>query len=68
MLFRSLKSGEEAVRAIVGFEGSNLDTAQACLDMYEKILSGEDFSDDKNVVRTIGPITVDNIEEILKGM
>lgn len=64
----SLKSGDEAVRAIVGFEGSNLDTAAACLEMYERILSGEDFSSEKNIVRTIGPITVDNIDEILKGM
>lgn len=64
----SLKSGEEAVRAIVGFEGSNLDTAKACLDMFERILSGEDFSSGKNVVREIGPITVNNIDEILKGM
>ena len=64
----SLKAGDEAVRAIVGFEGSSLDTAQACLDMYERILSGEDFSADKNVFRVIGPITLDNIDEILKGM
>lgn len=64
----SLKSGEEAVRAIVGFEGSNLDTAQACLDMYERILSGEDFSEDKNIVRTIAPITSDNVDKVLEGM
>ncbi len=64
----SLKSGEEAVRAIVGFEGSNLDTAQACLDMFERILSGEDFSSEKNIVRTIGPITDENIDKILEGM
>lgn len=64
----SLKSGEEAVRAIVGFEGSNLDTAQACLDMFERILSGEDFSDDKNIVRAIAPITSDNVDEVLEGM
>ena len=64
----SLKSGEEAVRAIVGFEGSNLETAQACMKMYERILSGEDFSEDKNIVRAIGPITVDNVDEVLEGM
>lgn len=65
----SLKSGEEAVRAIVGFEGSSLDTATACLDMYERILSGESFEGDAhNVYRTIAPITLDNIDEILKGM
>lgn len=64
----SLKSGEEAVRAIVGFEGSNLDTAKACLEMYEKILSGEDFSSNKNIVRTIAPITVDTVDKVLEGM
>lgn len=64
----SLKSGEEAVRAIVGFEGSNEDTAKACAEMFERILSGEDFSSERNVYRTIGPITPENVDEILKGM
>ena len=65
----SLKAGNEAVRSIVGFEGSNEDTAKACMDMYERILSGEKFEgDDHNVYRTIKPITTDNIDEILKGM
>ena len=62
----SLKAGNEAVRSIVGFEGSNEDTAKACMEMYERILSGEKF--DHNVFRTIKPITTDNIDEILKGM
>ena len=65
----SLKAGNEAVRSIVGFEGSNEDTAKACMKMYERILSGEKFEgDDHNVFRTIKPITTDNIDEILKGM
>lgn len=65
----SLKSGEEAVRAIVGFEGSSLDTATACLDMYQRILDGESFEGDAhNVYRTIAPITLDNIDAILEGM
>lgn len=64
----SLKAGDEAVRAIVGFEGSSTDTAQACLDMYKRILSGEDFSAEKNVYRTVAPITLDNIDDILAGM
>lgn len=65
----SLKAGNEAVRSIVGFEGSNEDTAKACMEMYERILSGEKFEgDDHNVFRTIKPITTDNIDEILKGM
>lgn len=65
----SLQAGDEAVRSIVGFEGSSLDTAQACLDMFERILGGEDFSGDShNVYRPTRAITVDNIAEIMKGM
>lgn len=65
----SLAAGDQAVRAIVGFEGSSTDTAQACLDMFDKILAGEDFSGDKHdVYRVTGPITADNVEEIQAGM
>ncbi|WP_330615425.1 sugar ABC transporter substrate-binding protein [[Clostridium] hylemonae] len=65
----SLQAGDEAVRAIVGFEGSSTDTAKACLEMYERILSGEDFSGDKhNVVRPVKAIDKDSVEEIIKGM
>lgn len=65
----SLKSGKEAVRAIVGFEGSNEDTAKACMKMYERILSGEKFEGkNHDVYRTVAPITTDNIDEVLKGM
>ena len=65
----SLKSGTEAVRAIIGFEGSNLDTAEACFEMYKRICGGEEFTaETKNVYREISPITTDNIDEILAGM
>ena len=65
----SLQAGDEAVRAIVGFEGSNTDTAQACLDMFNRILDGEDFSGDAhNVYRGTSAITLDNIEDIMAGM
>ena len=64
----SLEAGNEAVRAIVGFEGSNEDTAKACAEMFARILSGEDFSSDRNVYREIAPITLENVEEIQKGM
>lgn len=65
----SLKAGDEAVRAIVGFEGSSTDTAQACLDMFEKILNGDDFSGDKHdVYRPTMEINLDNIDDIMKGM
>lgn len=66
---KSLQAGNEAVRAIVGFEGSNTDTAQACLDMFEKIKSGEKFTgDNHNVYRPTMIISSDNIDEIMKGM
>ena len=67
----ALQAGDEAVRAIVGFEGSNTDTAQACYEMFEKILNGEfdDVSgDEKNVYRPTMEINSDNIEEIQAGM
>ena len=64
----SLEAGNEAVRAIVGFEGSNEDTAKACAKMFERILSGEDFTSDRNVYSEIAPITLENVEEIQKGM
>jgi ribose transport system substrate-binding protein len=64
----SLEAGDEAVRAIVGFEGSNTDTAQACLEMFKRILSGEDFSSDKDVYRPLMEINADNIADIQAGM
>ena len=65
----SLSTGDEAVRAIVGFEGSSYDTAEACFEMFERLLNGEEFAiDTKNIKRPTQLITVDNIEEIMKGM
>ena len=65
----SLKAGDEAVRAIVGFEGSNMDTAKACFEMFERIIGGEEFEGDaRNVFRGTQPITADNIDEIMAGM
>lgn len=65
----SLEAGDEAVRSIVGFEGSSTDTAQACLDMFKSILAGDDFSgDNHNVYRPTSLISKENIAEIQKGM
>ena len=65
----ALQSGKTAVRAIVGFEGSNTDTAQACFEMFKRILDGEKFEGDaKNVYRPLSEINMDNIEEIQSGM
>lgn len=66
---QSLKSGDEAVRAIVGFEGSSYDTAEACFKMFERLLDGEEFAiDTKNIVRPTQLITDENIDDIMAGM
>lgn len=65
----SLQAGDEAVRAIVGFEGSSQDTADACFEMFQRVLDGEDFSGDaKNVFRPTREITVDDVDSIIAGM
>lgn len=64
----SLKSDDEAVRAIIGFEGSNEDTAEALLEMFRRIYAGEFDESNKNVIRTTMEITKDNVDEILAGM
>ena len=65
----SLAAGDEAVRSIVGFEGSSTDTAAACLEMFEKILAGDDFSGDNHeVYRPTSLITEENIADIQAGM
>lgn len=65
----SLQAGDEAVRAIVGFEGSSLDTATACLDMFVRILDGEDFSGDKHdTYRPTAAILPETVDKIIEGM
>lgn len=65
----ALKAGDNAVRGMIGWEGSNQDTAEACVDLLDRILAGEDFSGEaQNVWRSTTPITLDNADEILKGM
>ncbi|MDD2375421.1 MAG: sugar ABC transporter substrate-binding protein [Eubacteriales bacterium] len=54
----------EASRASVGFEGSNKKTAQAVVDLYEKLLKGESF-DDQNLYRPLLTINADNAAEYL---
>ncbi len=54
----------QASRASVGFEGSNLKTAEACVALYEKLLNGETFAD-QNIYRPLLIIDADNAEEYL---
>lgn len=49
----------EATRVTVGFEGSNLRTAQAVVDMYEKLLTGFEF-ESQNVYRPLLPIGIED--------
>lgn len=64
----SLKSDDEAVRAIIGFEGSNEDTAKAVLEMFKRVYAGEFNESNKNVVRPTMEISKDNVDAILAGM
>lgn len=57
---------DEACRGIIGFEGSDLDTATACASMYAMILDGS--LKDHIVYRAVAPITTDNAEKILGEM
>lgn len=54
----------EASRASVGFEGSNKKTAEACVNMYDRLLNGEVF-DNQNVYRPLTTIDINNAEEFL---
>jgi ribose transport system substrate-binding protein len=54
----------QASRASVGFEGSNLKTAEAVVALYEKLLNGETFAD-QNIYRPLLIIDADNAEEYL---
>ena len=53
-------------KGIIGFEGSDEDTANACASMFALILS--DALESQNVFRGVAPITLDNVEEISAGM
>ena len=55
----------EATRASVGMEGSNKKTAAACVDLYEKLLNGETFSD-QNIYRPLTVMDITNAAEYLK--
>lgn len=54
----------EASRASVGFEGSNKKTAEAVVDLYERLMKGEEFAE-QNLFRPLLVINKDNAEEYL---
>jgi ABC-type sugar transport system substrate-binding protein len=53
-------------KGIIGFEGSDEDTAASCAAMFAFILS--DQLEQQNVFRGFAPITADNVAEISAGM
>lgn len=53
-------------KGIIGFEGSDEDTARACASMYALILSGK--LEAKNVFRGVTPITPETVAKIMSGM
>ena len=58
--------GDEATRGIIGFEGSDVDTATACASMYALILA--DAVDSQIVFRQVAPITDETAQNILDEM
>lgn len=61
-----LLAGDQASKGIIGFEGSDEDTASACSAMFAMILDGS--VPDHNIFRNVSQITADNAEEIMAGM
>ena len=53
-------------KGIIGFEGSDEDTARACASMYALILGGK--LEHKNVFRGVTPITPETVAKIMSGM
>ena len=53
-------------KGIIGFEGSDEDTARSAASMYALILGGN--LESKNVFRGVAPITIENVEKISAGM
>lgn len=54
----------QATRASVGFEGSNKKTAEAVVDLYERLMKGEEFPE-QNLVRPLTVIDDTNASEFL---
>ena len=53
-------------KGIIGFEGSDEDTARCCACMYALILADEVGA--QNVFRGVTPITEETVAEIMAGM
>ena len=53
-------------KGIIGFEGSDEDTARSCASVYAKLIADE--ITDQNVFRAVVPITPDTVDSIMEGM
>ena len=61
-----LASENYPAKGIIGFEGSDEDTANSCAAMFAMILS--DSLESQNVFRGVAPITAENVDAISAGM
>ena len=61
-----LSSDNYPAKGIIGFEGSDEDTAASCAAMFAMILS--DSLESQNVFRGVAPITSENVADIIAGM
>ena len=53
-------------KGIIGFEGSDYDTARSCASMFALILGAQ--LPEHNVIRGVAPITSENVQRISSGM
>lgn len=65
-IITSRLSGDQAAKGIIGFEGSDEDTAYACASMFALILA--DDIETQNVFRQLSIIDGSNVDEIMAGM
>lgn len=63
---QQLADPNQASKGIIGFEGSDEDTANACASMFAMILKGDVSA--RNVIRGVAPITAENAQKIMAGM
>lgn len=63
---QQIQAGDQASKGIIGFEGSDEDTAKDCAAMFSLIL--DDKLPDKNIFRTVAKIDADNVDSIMSGM
>ena len=61
-----LRNPSYPAKGIIGFEGSDMDTARCCADMFALILANQVGA--RNVFRNVSRITGETVAEIMDGM